>query len=119
MHNRWMGVWVASLMIVFAVIVAIMLTVYDSSDQDKAMVSQEQQETLAIATLAGGCFWCVEQPLEQLPGVVEVVLPVALLRIRLMKRSHQVRRDIAKRFRSITTHQSSVMQPFLRPSGNR
>lgn len=26
-----------------------------------------------IATLAGGCFWCVESDLEQLPGVIKVV----------------------------------------------
>jgi len=28
-------------------------------------------ETLAKATFAGGCFWCMEQPFDQLPGVVE------------------------------------------------
>ena len=29
--------------------------------------------TTAIAILAGGCFWCVEHDLRQLPGVVDVV----------------------------------------------
>lgn len=28
---------------------------------------------LAVATLAGGCFWCVEAGYEKIPGVVEVV----------------------------------------------
>ncbi len=28
---------------------------------------------LEIATLAGGCFWCVESDMEKLPGVVEAV----------------------------------------------
>ena len=28
---------------------------------------------LAKATLAGGCFWCMEPPFEKLPGVVSVV----------------------------------------------
>jgi peptide methionine sulfoxide reductase msrA/msrB len=28
---------------------------------------------LAVATVAGGCFWCVEAGYEKLPGVVEVV----------------------------------------------
>ncbi|WP_350557758.1 peptide-methionine (R)-S-oxide reductase MsrB [Psychrobacter sp. CAL346-MNA-CIBAN-0220] len=28
---------------------------------------------LAVATLAGGCFWCVESGYEKIPGVVEVV----------------------------------------------
>jgi peptide-methionine (S)-S-oxide reductase len=27
----------------------------------------------AVATFAGGCFWCMEPPYEKLPGVVEVV----------------------------------------------
>lgn len=29
--------------------------------------------TLAVATVAGGCFWCVEAGYEKIPGVVEVV----------------------------------------------
>ncbi|EXJ11291.1 MULTISPECIES: peptide-methionine (R)-S-oxide reductase MsrB [Nitrincola] len=29
--------------------------------------------TLAIATFAGGCFWCVEEAFEKVPGVVEAV----------------------------------------------
>ncbi len=28
---------------------------------------------LAVATFAGGCFWCVEQGFEKIPGVVEAV----------------------------------------------
>ena len=28
---------------------------------------------LAVATIAGGCFWCVEAAYEKIPGVVEVV----------------------------------------------
>lgn len=30
-------------------------------------------ENLEIATLAGGCFWCMEPPFEQLPGVHQVI----------------------------------------------
>ncbi|PFG58539.1 peptide methionine sulfoxide reductase msrA/msrB [Vibrio sp. ES.051] len=30
-------------------------------------------EKVSIATLAGGCFWCTESDLEQLPGVLDVV----------------------------------------------
>jgi len=30
-------------------------------------------EDLAVATFAGGCFWCTESDFEQIPGVVEVI----------------------------------------------
>ena len=32
-----------------------------------------QSQTQAVATLAGGCFWCVEADLEKLPGVSAVI----------------------------------------------
>ena len=32
-----------------------------------------EQPGLAVATFAGGCFWCVEQGFEKIPGVVEAV----------------------------------------------
>ncbi|TIH19174.1 peptide-methionine (R)-S-oxide reductase [Marinifilum sp. JC120] len=34
---------------------------------------QKVVENHEIATLAGGCFWCVESDLEKVPGVLEVV----------------------------------------------
>ena len=33
----------------------------------------DQDKDLAIATFAGGCFWCMEPPFEKLEGVSEVV----------------------------------------------
>jgi peptide methionine sulfoxide reductase msrA/msrB len=33
----------------------------------------EQQEAIQIATLAGGCFWCVQTDFEKVPGVVKVI----------------------------------------------
>ena len=39
----------------------------------KEAAMQPQNPTLAVATLAGGCFWCVEADLEKLPGVASVV----------------------------------------------
>lgn len=39
----------------------------DTMDKMKALENAE------IATLAGGCFWCTESDLEQLPGVLDVV----------------------------------------------
>jgi len=38
---------------------------------ETAMTSQEA--STQVATLAGGCFWCVESDLEKLPGVSRVV----------------------------------------------
>ncbi|WP_428560511.1 MAG: peptide-methionine (R)-S-oxide reductase MsrB [Solidesulfovibrio sp. DCME] len=34
---------------------------------------QNQKQKTQVATLAGGCFWCVESDLEKLPGVLDVV----------------------------------------------
>lgn len=31
------------------------------------------QQDFAVATFAGGCFWCTESDFEQIPGVVEVI----------------------------------------------
>jgi len=33
----------------------------------------QDESTPAMATFAGGCFWCMEKPFEQLPGVQTVV----------------------------------------------
>ncbi|MDP4918825.1 MAG: peptide-methionine (S)-S-oxide reductase, partial [Haliea sp.] len=30
-------------------------------------------KNLAVATFAGGCFWCVEEGFQKIPGVVEAV----------------------------------------------
>jgi len=37
------------------------------------MVDQEQTQSMQTATLAGGCFWCLEAVFEQLKGVEKVV----------------------------------------------
>ena len=42
-----------------------------SSDPDNSGVVQD--ETVQKATFAGGCFWCMEKPFEQLEGVRAVV----------------------------------------------
>jgi len=33
----------------------------------------KEDTTTRVATLAGGCFWCVEADLEKLPGIVKVI----------------------------------------------
>ncbi|MEE9910486.1 MAG: peptide-methionine (R)-S-oxide reductase MsrB [Deltaproteobacteria bacterium] len=37
------------------------------------MADQANKEHAAIATVAGGCFWCVEADLEKVPGVLKVI----------------------------------------------
>src|SRR5512145_1498754 len=39
----------------------------------KKMADQAKRENAAIATVAGGCFWCVEADLEKVPGVLQVI----------------------------------------------
>ena len=36
-------------------------------------VMSEQSGETRLATLAGGCFWCVQADLEKLPGITAVV----------------------------------------------
>ena len=38
------------------------------NDENKNTITSE-----SIATLAGGCFWCVESDFEKVPGVIKVI----------------------------------------------
>jgi peptide methionine sulfoxide reductase msrA/msrB len=49
------------------------LTAAASPPAAKEATMDTQTPNLAVATLAGGCFWCVEADLEKLPGVASVV----------------------------------------------
>ncbi|WP_373185915.1 peptide-methionine (R)-S-oxide reductase MsrB [Halopseudomonas sp.] len=58
--------------------IVITLTVFQlnaASDLNSKMTSKyaPADSKLAIATFAGGCFWCVEAAFENIPGVVEAV----------------------------------------------
>lgn len=41
--------------------------------EDMQALTDVNLDGYAVATLAGGCFWCVESDMEKLPGVVEVI----------------------------------------------
>lgn len=47
-------------------------TVNAAQREVKKSMDQPNEKT-KIATLAGGCFWCVEADLEKLPGVIKIV----------------------------------------------
>ncbi|AMK12363.1 peptide methionine sulfoxide reductase msrA/msrB [Pseudodesulfovibrio indicus] len=44
-----------------------------TSPKERAMAESANNTTYETATLAGGCFWCVESDMEKLPGVIKVV----------------------------------------------
>ncbi|MEZ7195727.1 peptide-methionine (R)-S-oxide reductase MsrB [Pseudodesulfovibrio sp. 9FUS] len=47
------------------------LSIYSSSEEQA--MADSGNANYEIATLAGGCFWCVESDMEKLPGVIKVV----------------------------------------------
>ena len=49
------------------------LAVIANANGDKGQKQIMNDDRLAVATFAGGCFWCVESDFEHVPGVVEAV----------------------------------------------
>ncbi len=67
MKKRWSGV-VALLAVAIIVIPGCISTSADTR------VPAGADETLAKATFAGGCFWCMQPPYDQLDGVEQVIV---------------------------------------------
>ncbi len=44
-----------------------------ANGQDKTIMKNEEESKMEKATFAGGCFWCMESPFEELNGVTEVI----------------------------------------------
>lgn len=42
-------------------------------NRKEGVLMEKNAARLEIATVAGGCFWCMEQPFEKLDGVIDVV----------------------------------------------
>lgn len=53
--------------------VAVVLSTMIPTTVAQDSTEQEQLSNYALATFAGGCFWCVEKAFEEVPGVVEAV----------------------------------------------
>jgi len=66
----------AALGVAVAVVLGIGINPVDTNTSAESSTSKHTEissDQLAIATLAGGCFWCVESTFEKLPGVHQAV----------------------------------------------
>ncbi len=70
-RKRTLGLTVA-----IVILVAIGIFIVDQVNENRVIQEKDAREepmVLEIATLSGGCFWCMEHPFEELAGVYEVV----------------------------------------------
>lgn len=63
-----------NLIALFAAVIAVSLSFFAvrAESSGEARVQQPVRGRLEKATFAGGCFWCMEHPFDELPGVVSV-----------------------------------------------
>ena len=64
---------IATLVAIGLVGVGIALSSNKALDKEGARSAMSNREELQTATLAGGCFWCVEADFEKVDGVAEVI----------------------------------------------
>lgn len=56
-----------------ALLTGVTATQLFAGNERQAMTSDKSSSGLAVATFAGGCFWCVESGFEKVPGVHEAI----------------------------------------------
>ena len=54
-------------------VIAALLAISSYAETNQPASSPLKPENLAVATFAGGCFWCTESDFEKLPGVHKVI----------------------------------------------
>ncbi len=65
----------APLFVVASILAIVVVGLRTSADDDALAMPKHapSDPSLSVATFAGGCFWCVEEGFEKIPGVVEAV----------------------------------------------
>lgn len=61
------------LLLMFTATVIVLAGFQLNAANDMSSQYAPDEPNLAVATFAGGCFWCVEEAFEKVPGVVEAV----------------------------------------------
>ncbi len=61
-----------SMILIFIFLLVFSLFCDGQSNRKGSDMLDNQQSKMQLATFAGGCFWCLEQPFEKLDGVVKV-----------------------------------------------
>jgi peptide methionine sulfoxide reductase msrA/msrB len=69
MHRRWN--WISGLSVTALAVLGI--SCGGSTSAEDPMATTVVPEGAAVATFAGGCFWCMEPPFEKLDGVYAVL----------------------------------------------
>jgi len=67
-----MKVKLGNLMVIVIILIGICFVLLVNG-QNKTMIKNEEESKMEKATFAGGCFWCMESPFEELDGVTEVL----------------------------------------------
>jgi peptide methionine sulfoxide reductase msrA/msrB len=69
-----MIVEVKNILILFIISLFFISTTVSGYGQEDIPIKNEEESKMEKATFAGGCFWCMESPFEELNGVTEVIV---------------------------------------------